>query len=514
MVVKTFGVNVLEQVKQANIGGTVPVYKELNEEINALEYFAKLSDYGNKKNSILMQNNEKSFGSANPCLVVTGKGDDFEIAPLSNVGKKFVNFIKKDFKFCDKATFSKGKIFGKLTLAIKSVNEDERLKLPTHMDVLRVIASKFKPTDKPFMPYCGLFGIISSNCAPQSEDDVLKDPDYVLYFLDNMFVVDHKAKKTFLVANALITDNQKEKTYKECEKTISNYEKFLSKKVPKGKKPKKKELKVDYDMSEEEFGSVISSIKKNISDGELLYAEPSRLVTTSFNSEPFDIYSQLKAVGSTLCFINDGHGISMSSGASSYLNVVGDVEKSVELNVYTSKMPRGIVKDELDHDLDNKYEAMLKVDDKEIAYHTMLVDAMRNDVARISEAGTRHVDKLFIVDKLMQGQFCVSRVKSILDKNFDSMHAYLATANVVRGMPKLKSLQLLGKLGISFSSITFIDPELNLKSMTIEPIRIKKNLAYFRTSSRVFNNSNDELKEAEEKEIKLLDTIKNAGGLK
>ena len=56
-----------EQVKEAKIGSIVPIYKELNGEIiDALDYFRKLSNYGNKKNSILMQNNEKSFGSADP----------------------------------------------------------------------------------------------------------------------------------------------------------------------------------------------------------------------------------------------------------------------------------------------------------------------------------------------------------------------------------------------------------------------------------------------------------------
>ncbi|MEK6869750.1 MAG: hypothetical protein AABX74_05940, partial [Nanoarchaeota archaeon] len=97
----------LEQVKEAKIGSIIPVYKELNEEIDALDYFRKLSNYGNKKNSILMQNNEKSFGSADPCLMVTGRGNNFEIAALNNLGRKFLSFIKKDFKFCDKAIYKK-----------------------------------------------------------------------------------------------------------------------------------------------------------------------------------------------------------------------------------------------------------------------------------------------------------------------------------------------------------------------------------------------------------------------
>ena len=279
----------LESVKQAKIGTIVPVYKEIDQEIDALVYFAKLSNYGAKKNSILMQSNEKSFGSGKPCLAVVGKNNEFEIIALDNLGRKFLNFIKKDFKFCDKAVYKKDKIVGSLTPERKIVSEDQRLKLKTHMDIIRAIAFKFKPTTKPFMPYCGLFGMISDDFASQIEDlpdseDIINDPDYVLYFLDNMFVIDHKTKKTYFVANALITDNGKDKIYQECSKTISAYEKLISQKVPKAKKSKKKELKIENDSSKEEFNEILKSLKSKILDRGILYAAPSRLTISSFNS--------------------------------------------------------------------------------------------------------------------------------------------------------------------------------------------------------------------------------------
>ncbi len=516
----------LELIKQAKIGTIIPVYKELDSEINALEYFAKLSNYGNKKNSVLMQSNEKSFGSANPCLMVTGKDDDFEITPLNNLGKKFLNLIKKDFKFCDNAMFSKGKIVGKLTPIKKSVSEQEKLKLKTHLDIIRAIAFKFKPANKP--PYCGLFGMISHDFAnhiedvPGNEEDLLKDPDYIFYFLDNMFMVNHKTKKTYFVANALVTDNQKEKLYQECNKTISSYEKLIDKKVPKGKKPKKKELKISYDTGKEEFLGLMRNLRKHILDSSILYASPSRTTITSYNSEPLDIYSQLKAdsPGNTLCYVNDGNGISVSSGATSFLSVSGS-EKTIELSIYTNKTARATTKDEINNDLDNKYEMLLKTDGDEIAYNTMLVDSARNDIARISETGTRFVSKLFRVDKLPMYQFISSSVKGTLKKDLDALHAYLATINPISGIPKTKSMQLLGKLekgkrSFTSSSVIYISPDKDLWSISTEPIRIKKNLAYLRTSSRVLHNSNDEeeFKSVNNKEEKILDAIKSAGGLR
>ena len=524
-------INLLGAVKEAKIGSIVPVYKEIYEEIDALEYFGKVSDYGRKKNSILFEDKERSIGTANPCLMVVGKDIDFEIIALNNLGKKFLSFIKKDFKFCDKAVYHKDKIYGKLTPARRAVSEEERLKLKNHIDIIRTIAFKFKPTSKPFANYCGLFGMISYDFANQIEDlpnnseDILKDPDYVLYFLDNMFIVDHKTKKTYFVANALVTDNNREKIYSDCNKIINNYEKFIGKKTPKGKKPKKKELKLDYDFREDEFLRLMENLKRHILDGEVLYAAPSRMVMSNYNAEPLDIYAELKNSDSDnyTFYIIDKYGISIGCGADAILNVNGEEEKTVELRILTNTIPRGTVKGEIEKDYDNKYEALLKVDENEMAYYTMLVDALRNDVARISQQGTRYVDKLFVVDKQAKFQTLTSSVKCILNKDFDALHAYTATMNpaVISGIPKMKAMQVLrkiekGKRCFNSGSLLYASPDKDLCSITIEPIRIKKDNAYIRTSFRVFHNSDDkeEFNAGNEKTMKFLDAIKSAGGLK
>ena len=46
----------LQAIEQAKIGDVVPVYKVI-ESVDLLEYFAKLSDYGRNKHSILLEFN-------------------------------------------------------------------------------------------------------------------------------------------------------------------------------------------------------------------------------------------------------------------------------------------------------------------------------------------------------------------------------------------------------------------------------------------------------------------------
>src|SRR3989344_9152118 len=154
------GVKLLDKIKNAKIGSILPIYEAIDY-IEPMEFFIKLSNYGRNKNAILLESadtslKERSLGSANPCLKVTGKNEDFEINALSNLGRKFLQFLKDDFKFCDKVEYGKNAIKGKLKPVRRSVSEDQRLRLKTHMDVLRTIAFKFKPTEKLLMPYAGL----------------------------------------------------------------------------------------------------------------------------------------------------------------------------------------------------------------------------------------------------------------------------------------------------------------------------------------------------------------------
>ena len=87
-------------------GDIIPVVREI--EIDCpVEYFAKLSDYGRKENSCffesrdyLMEDNvgALSFGTANPALYISGKGQGFTIKALSDTGRRKLKFLPKSEK--------------------------------------------------------------------------------------------------------------------------------------------------------------------------------------------------------------------------------------------------------------------------------------------------------------------------------------------------------------------------------------------------------------------------------
>ncbi len=529
----------LEKIKKAKLGEIIPVYKVIELPIDSIEFFAKLSDYGRKKHSILLESadivpkyGELSLGSVSPCLKVTGFKEDFEIKALNILGKKILKLIKKDLSFCDKVISKQDSTKGKLIPKRKNVSEDERLKLKTHIDIIRAIAFKFKPTEKPFIPYCGLFGSISYDFIdqfedlPESKEDILQNPDYELYFLDNLFLTDHKKGQTYLIANALITDNNRNEIYKNCVKKIEDYEKTLAKKLPKPKKFKPKKQIIETDTKQSEYEDIVSVMKTHILQGDVFQVVPSRTIIAEYNAEPLDIYQKLRELNPSpyMFYMNQTNGILLGASPEMSLRVQGDEEKIVEIRPIAGTKPRGLINEKIDPDLDSRYETELKIDEKELAEHTMLIDLARNDVAKITEVGTRYCNEPFIVEKYSHVQHLVSNVRGVLKKELDALHAYLATMNMgtLTGAPKVEAMKLIrqyekNKRGFYGGAVGYITPHGDMDTtIVIRSMFLKNNKAYVRAGAGIVYDSipKNEFVETEKKAKACLKAIKLAGGLK
>lgn len=527
-----------DRIKSAKIGSIIPLIETLPYALEPVEYFAKLSDYGREKNSILLESadivpkyGERSLGSAEPCLKVAGKGEDFEITALNPLGMEFTKFLNNDFDFCDAIEYKEDKIIGKLKPKRNFVSEEERLKLTNHMDIIRKIAFKFKPTAKPFIPYCGLFGSISYDFIDQFEDlpknkkDAIKDPDYLLYFLDNLFMIDHKENKTFFVANALITNDSREKIYNDCLSKIKNYKDSIKEKNPikqyYNRNKGLNEIKTESDTSREEFIEIVNKIKEHIKAGDVYQAVISRTIISDFNKEPLDIYKKLRKLNPSpyMFYINNGDGILLGASPEMSLRVEGGKEKIAEIRPIAGTKPRGIISSKIDADLDSRYETELKIDEKEVSEHAMLIDLARNDIAKISEPGTRYVNEPFVVEKYSHVQHLVSNVSGVLKNDLDALHAYTATMNMgtLTGAPKVEAMKLLRlyektKRGFYGGSVGYITPNKDLDSaIVIRSMQIKGNKAHVRAGAGIVYDSNPESEflETEKKAMACLKAIED-----
>jgi len=381
------------------------------------------------------------------------------------------------------------------------VDEFQRLKTKTQLDIINVVATAFKPCIK--SGHSGLYGVISYDFIDALWDTHKEDneSDYVLYFLDNMVVV--REEKSYIVSNCLITDSKKEIAFKECEKVIKNYEKLVSKKLPKRPKLKKKDFTFENITSESEFKSILQKLRGNLLNGDILYAAPSRLSKCNFNAEPLELYSNLKSSKPNF-FMNISDKILIGSGTGTMFSINED---NVEFKAVTATKP--VSSKEGDKDLENKYEVMLRTDENQIGKHIIMVDAARSDISRI--CSIRYVDKMFNIEKngLVQTlSFCV---KGKLKKGMGWMNSYISTINFSAGMPRFKVASILRNLekdkrGFYSGSLVHVGLEGNMNSFVTDTIKLKKDTAYIRKSANVFQNSNDDV-QLEQSSLKIKNTI-------
>jgi anthranilate synthase component 1 len=105
--------------------------------------------------------------------------------------------------------------------------------------------------------------------------------------------------------------------------------------------------------------------------------------------------------------------------------------------------PRGA-----DETEDAANELALRSSEKERAEHVMLVDLARNDIGRVSRAGTVRVKELMRVDRFSHVMHLTSVVEGDLADGLDALDAFRACfpAGTVSGAPKIRAMERIAQL--------------------------------------------------------------------
>jgi anthranilate synthase component 1 len=218
-------------------------------------------------------------------------------------------------------------------------------------------------------------------------------------------------------------------------------------------------------------------------------------------------YRRLRALNPSpyMFYVNATKGVLFGASPETAVKVDGSPRR-VHVKPIAGTRPRGLRRDgSVDEDLDGRLEAELRLDQKEVAEHMMLVDLARNDVARVSEPGTRRVDRLLEVERYSHVMHLVSHVSGILKGDLDALHAYVATMNMgtLVGAPKVKAAELLrhfeatrrGPYGGAVGYLT-ADGRMDT-AIVIRAAAVQDGTAYIRAGAGVVHDS-DPRAEAEE----------------
>ncbi len=518
-------------IHSAKPGQIIPIVKQIKID-EPVDFFAKLSDYGRAKNCCFFESREYltgsgalSFGTAKPALYLAGTGAQFTIKALTGTGRRMLEYLsspdksgEKRFSFCESVEFGSEVITGRIKQQQRIVDEQTRLASINQMDVLRAVAFAFRMASKPFRVTCGLLGAISYDFIdqfeklPPSKEDLLGNPDYELYFADNIFLMDHEQGKGYVIVNCVITNGDREAAIAEAQDCFDYYFNIARFDTPQGQKHTGSLAQASSDTNQAEYEAMVRSAKQHIMDGDIFQVVLSRTIIEPCPDEPLDVYKRLRQVNPSpyMFYLNTPSTILMGSSPELNLRVSGPAPaspdasrgggvdtRSVEIRPIAGTKPRGRIAGAIDADTDFRYEAELKIDRKELAEHMMLVDLARNDIARVAEPGSRVVTELLTVEKYESVQHLVSNVKGTLARGLDALSAYLATMNMgtLTGAPKIEAMKLIRllektKRGYYGGAVMYLTVDGQFDScITIRSLQVKDHIAYIRVGAGIVHDS-------------------------
>jgi len=228
-------------------------------------------------------------------------------------------------------------------------------------------------------------------------------------------------------------------------------------------KIKSEPLKVKQRISKEEYIDKVRLIRDHIIEGDVyelnfcmeFYAEdvqlcPEQLFLSLSIQNPMPFGTILKNKSKYL----------ISASPERFLKKIGNKLISQPMKG-TSKRSSNPVEDQMLYDA-------LRESEKEQSENMMIVDLVRNDLARSSKPGTTHVEEIFGVYSLSKVHQMISTISSELKPEVDLIAAIKNAFPMgsMTGAPKIKAMELIEQLeetkrGVYSGAFGYIDPDFN-----------------------------------------------------
>jgi anthranilate synthase component 1 len=415
-----------------------------------------------KPNTLLLESAEidkkhqlKSLLLTDAALKIVCNGNTVSFNALSQNGENALSFVKHTL-----APVADIKVNGKELVAVfpevsTLLDERSRLLAINPFQSLRLFNQLKNENQHPFAVFLGgvfAFDMMTmSEQLPKVADSENTCPDFVYYLAETLVIIDHEKQTSEVIANVFSGQHftAAQQTLQEQVQHIktvllTQYSAQLHRDEAAVNQDNTHEITTD--INDPEFCQIVNDLKENILAGDIFQVVPSR--TFSLNcSNTLNAYKALKQSNPSpyMFYLNDSEFCIFGASPESALKYQ-QANRQVEIYPIAGTRPRGFNADgSLSPDLDSRIELDLRLDKKELAEHIMLVDLARNDIARVSEPGTRHVADLLKVDRYSHVMHLVSRVCGTLDAGLDALHAYQACMNMgtLSGAPKVRATSLI-----------------------------------------------------------------------
>ncbi|BDD04715.1 anthranilate synthase component I family protein [Aureibacter tunicatorum] len=265
-------------------------------------------------------------------------------------------------------------------------------------------------------------------------------------------------------------------------------------------------------VSKENYIQTVEKLKNHILEGDIYETNYCQeFYGENVDINPISKYLELNAVSPTpfSVMLKDCDKFLMGASPERYIKRV--------TNKCISQPIKGTIKRGLNLEEDEMLKHALLHDPKERAENLMIVDLVRNDLARVSTPGTVHVDELFGIYSFKQVHQMISTISSEVSNVTDSIDIIKNTFPMgsMTGAPKISMMNLAEKYettkrGLYSGAVGYFTPtddfDFNVVIRSILYNQTRKSLSFMVGSAITFDS--DPAKEYEECLLKAKAIIK------
>ncbi len=317
--------------------------------------------------------------------------------------------------------------------------------------------------------------------------------DEILFgFYRDLIVFDNREHRLLVISNILPGEfDDIEVAYREARFRIGQILDRLAVRLTVSNASIQQVGEVRSNVTREHFEDAVERSKEYIKAGDIFQVVLSQRFSVDVEADPFDLYRVLRVVNpSPYMYYLSCDGWSVVGASPEMLVRVED--GTVEVRPIAGTRRRG--RD--DHE-DEALEKELLADEKELAEHVMLVDLGRNDVGRVSEAGTVRVENMMHIERYSHVMHIVSDVKGTLREGCDRFDALGSCfpAGTLSGAPKIRAMQVIDELeqqrrGLYGGALGYIDFGGNLDTcIVIRTILYHEGVAHVQAGAGIVADS-------------------------
>lgn len=273
---------------------------------------------------------------------------------------------------------------------------------------------------------------------PAENPDELGLPDVALMICETVVVFDHARAKIMLIALAEGT----EAGYDAALSELNRMEGLLKDPLPRMPEGSFEARKASSNVSPEQYMSGVQRVKDYVGKGDCIQVVLSQRFSQPVDAHPVTVYRALRGLNpSPFMYLLRFEGFDIV-GASPEL-LVSLHGREARVRPIAGTRPRGNSQLE-----DSELASELLADEKERAEHVMLVDLGRNDLGRVSRAGSIRVENLMHIEMYSHVMHIVSDVYGELAEGKDAVDLLRATfpAGTLSGAQKVRAMEIIEEL--------------------------------------------------------------------